>query len=165
VQRFGSKRGLLVAFCRRAAANASTPFEAAGKTELSPLRALRRALRASVESLTSRAALVNSLALLLEDVRDDELRAAAAEHARKTQEHIRLLVAAAVDAGELDVRDPGRHAAAIQAARDGALVQWALRGEGPLGDWVVDRLAPLLSGPGGGRRRARAQPSSRGSCP
>lgn len=144
IQRFGSKQGLLIAFARRGAQHGAEPFERASREESSPLRALRRALVYASRDVITRRKLANSLALLLEDVRDPTLRRAAAEQARKTESCIRQLLEQAVTRKELSTNDPAWLARLVHAAWNGALIQWGLRGEGPLDEWLSSLLDPLL---------------------
>ena len=151
LQRFGTKRGLLVAFARWAAAQADAPFEAAARRGGSPLTQLRRALLILAGPAANRREFANHLALLLEDVRDPDLRRAAAEHARRTEEQIAGLLRAAESAGELAMDDPARWARTLVAAWNGALIQWGLRGQDSLASSLDDVLGPLLQPRGPGR--------------
>lgn len=147
VQRFGSKQGLLRAFAQRAVAQATLPFVAARARESSPLRALREGLFASARELGGGRRFINSLSLLLLDLRDRQLRRAAAAHAERIEAHLCQLLEAAIDAGELQRTDPSARARLIYAAWNGALLQWALRGSGRVEDW----LGPVLDDAIGGR--------------
>jgi len=151
VQRFGSKRALMLAFAKHAASLAREPFEQARTQVAEPLGALRTALLIASRSTKGRQALTHSLAFLLEDLADEELRAHAARHARWTEASIRELLDCAVERGELASHDTARLARALQAAWNGALIQWAIRGRGSLASWisaVVDTLLePLTLGP------------------
>jgi AcrR family transcriptional regulator len=140
VQRFGSKQGLLRAFARRAAAQATAPFAAARAREPSPLRALRAGLIASARVFGERRSFIHGLQLLLEDMRDPQLRRAAAAHAERIEVELGQLLQAAIDAGELPRTDPSSRARLVYAAWNGALIQWALRGTGRVEDW----LGPVL---------------------
>jgi AcrR family transcriptional regulator len=151
VQRFGSKRALMLAFAEHAASLARQPFEQARTQVAEPLGALRTALLIASRSTKGRQELTHSLAFLLEDLADEELRAHAARHARWTEASIRELLDCAVERGELASHDTARLARALQAAWNGALIQWAIRGRGSLASWisaVVDTLLePLTVGP------------------
>ena len=151
LQRFGSKRGLLLAFARSAAASAGMPFELARREKSSPLAALQLALVSACSELKSRQEVANSLALLLDDLTDEDLRAAAVAHARATESSIRDLLDAAVTAGELRKTDTVELALSVQAAFNGALIQWALRGSGKFDSFLGRVLAPLL--PRQGKKR------------
>jgi AcrR family transcriptional regulator len=143
VQRFGSKRALMLAFAEYAANLARHPFEQAKLQIAEPLGALRAALVIASRPTKSRRELTHSLAFLLEDLADEELRAHAARHARWTEASIRELLDSAVAQGQLEPSDTARLARALQAAWNGALIQWAIRGRGSLAAWlavVVDTL-------------------------
>jgi len=145
LQRFGSKRGLMLAFAQTAAAEAATPFQRARSAIPSPLEALRTALVGASSDTCCRQEIAHSLAVLLDDIPDDEMRAAAALHARATERAIRALLDEAVSAGELGATDTGQLAISLQAAWNGAVIQWALRGSGTTLERFLDRvLAPLL---------------------
>jgi AcrR family transcriptional regulator len=159
VQRFGSKRALMLAFAEHAANLARQPVEQARAQVAEPLVALRTALLLASRS-TSRSkgrrprALTHSLAFLLEDLADDELRAHAARHARWTEASIRELLDSAVERGELASHDTARLARALQAAWTGALIQWAIRGRGALAGWIGAVVDTLLEPLTRGARRA-----------
>jgi len=144
VQRFGSKRALMLAFAEHAASLARQPFEQARKRVAEPLGALRAALLIASRATKGRQELTHSLAFLLEDLADEELRAHAARHARWTEASIRELLDSAVEQGELASHDTARLARALQAAWNGALIQWAIRGRGSLGAWISAVVDTLL---------------------
>lgn len=144
VQRFGSKRALMLAFAEHAANLARHPFEQAKLKISEPLGALRAALLIAARPVQGRTELSHSLAFLLEDLVDDELRAHAARHARWTETSIRELLDSAVAHGQLAPADTARLARALQAAWNGALIQWALRGRGSLGAWLTAVVDALL---------------------
>jgi AcrR family transcriptional regulator len=154
IQRFGSKRALMVAFANAEAAKAAAPFESARRTTRSPLGALRVALIGVSEHFRSRQDVANGLAVLLDDITNDEMRAAAALHAETTERAIHLLLVEAVAAGELKAGETGDLAKSVQAAWNGAIIQWALRGVGSFERWLAPVLAPLLGPPPGKRTRS-----------
>lgn len=160
VQRFGSKRGLVIAFAKVAAAEASVPFERARAATSSPLGALRAALIGASRPFRSRQEVANSLALLLDDITDDEMRAVAALHAVATEDAIRGLLDEAVRAAELEATDTAQLALCVQAAWNGAIIQWALRGKGGFEALLGRVLAPLLPGVAQ-QARGMQPPSSR----
>ncbi|MGP3964250.1 TetR/AcrR family transcriptional regulator [Nonomuraea sp. 3N208] len=151
VQRFGSKRGLLLALADHSAEIVPAPFLRAREAHDSPLAALHAALAELSEGVSTPEELANSLAFLQLDLTDPEFRARAAEHARRTRAEIAGLLADAVAAGELAGRvDPGRLARAVQIAYNGVLILWALTGDGPLEaamrDALDETLRPHLAG-------------------
>ena len=127
------------------------PFELARREKSSPLAALQLALVSACSELSSRQEVANSLALLLDDLTDEDMRAAAVAHARATESSIRDLLDAAVTAGELRKTDTVELALSVQAAFNGALIQWALRGSGKFDSFLGRVLAPLL--PRQGKKR------------
>jgi AcrR family transcriptional regulator len=144
VQRFGSKRALMLAFAEHAASLARQPFEQARTQVAEPLGALRTALLIASRSTKGRRELTHSVAFLLEDLADEELRAHAARHARWTEASIRDLLDCAVERGQLASHDTARLARALQAAYSGALIQWAIRGRGSLASWITAVVDTLL---------------------
>ncbi|GAA4963609.1 AcrR family transcriptional regulator [Nonomuraea thailandensis] len=145
VQRFGSKRGLLLAFAADAARTAAEPYERARREHASPLAALRAALVHLAEGVSTPEELSGSLGFLQLDLTDPDFRAHAAEHARRTRDEIAALLAAAVAAGELvEEAEAGPLARAVQTAYNGALILWALTGDGTLPDAMRDALGQAL---------------------
>ncbi|MEV0387389.1 TetR/AcrR family transcriptional regulator [Nonomuraea sp. NPDC050643] len=150
VQRFGSKRGLLLAFAAHATRTAAEPFRRARQEHGTPLAALRAALVHLAEGVSTPEELAGSLGFLQLDLTDPEFRANAAEHAHRTRDEIAGLLADAVAAGELaGDTEPGPLAGAVQVAYNGTLILWALTGDGPLagamGDSLDQTLRPYLA--------------------
>jgi AcrR family transcriptional regulator len=141
VQRFGSKRALLVAAASRSAARAGSALPAAGDA---PLDALVDGLVALTELTRDPAAFANHLALLQLDLADPELRALAVAHARGLRRAIRALLDGAVAAGELEPCDTGALAAAVHAAFHGAQLDWAVDRRGTLARRVRRALDAVL---------------------
>lgn len=132
-ERFGSKRGLLLAAARHAAQARLADGDAVD------------ALVALAAGVGDRRAFAHQLALLELDVSDPEFGAAAAEHAARVQ-------------GQLAERlgDAGL-ARALHVAYNGSLVLWAQSGSGPLEGTLRADLEAVLRAWGG----ARAAPSPR----
>ncbi len=156
VQRFGSKRGLLVAFARQCAERAEHPFQVAATHDRGPLQTVRDALAISTKDLRTRQQVAASIAMLLADLNDPELGEAAARHATTTRSAIKQLLDAAVEAGQLPPTDTEALAVCVQSAFNGALVQWALCGSGRLQTFVSRVLDPLLQGGPRARQRTRS---------
>lgn len=149
VQRFGSKRGLLLAFAKEVGPGARRPFEQARRLHDSPLGALRAALTGTASGLRSREEVANHLTFLHLDLTDAEFHEHARTHALLVREEIAALLEDAAGAGELaEGTDCARLARALQVTLNGALIVWALTGEGTLPDLVGalldDTLAPVL---------------------
>lgn len=156
MQRFGSKRGLLLALTRSSLEGTLEPFQAA-------LAADRPALEGLVNLLATCAGmfvkspeeLANHLAFLQMDLSDADFHAIALEQAKQIRAGIRLLLDRAVEAGELQVQDTLRLAQALQAAYNGSMVMWAIYREGKVEDWVRQDMEAVLASLRG-RRESRA---------
>ena len=136
IQRFGTKQGLLRAFGRHQAKRAAVREPVSDEP---PLKVLLGLLVSRAEKIGDRKAFVNSMAMLLEDVRDEQLRAAAARQAFSTELVIERLLD---DAG---YREPEKAARLVYAAWNGALIQWALKGEGTLERYVKRTVSEALA--------------------
>lgn len=138
LQRFRTKQGLLLAFARRSAKATPAIVESAERGGKGGVRALRASLVELAAKVGRREQLANSLALLLEDVRVPELRAAARKHAEAMESAVARHVGEAVARRELRLHGAATEDVAhvVYAVWNGALVQWALRGRGSIGDWV-----------------------------
>lgn len=147
VQRFGSKRGLLLTFARREAENAAAPFRRALAATKSPLQALRNGLITSTNRVDSRQQVVNGLAMLIVDLDDPELLAATQLHSGNVLAAIRELLEAAVAAGELDSPNLDKLARCVHCAWNGAIIQWAIVGELGFEIFLDQALSPLLGTP------------------
>ncbi|MFI7454133.1 helix-turn-helix domain-containing protein [Nonomuraea sp. NPDC049714] len=133
VQRFGSKRGLLLALAAHAEQTAHVPFARARQEHPSPLAALHAALAGLSAGASTPEQLAGSLGFLQLDVTDPEFRAHAAGHALRTREEIAALLADAVAAGELTpATGVAALARAVQTTYNGVLILWALTGEDTL---------------------------------
>lgn len=155
MQRFGTKRGLLVAFAERAADRAAEPFVVARERTRSPLAALRAALAHEAHDVV-RDSVANSISFLVEDLRDPDLLRAASRHASRVEREIQALLEQALAAGELVDAEPARLARVVSAVHNGALLQWALRGDGPASAWARRVLDDVLA-------QYRPRRASRGS--
>jgi AcrR family transcriptional regulator len=151
-ERFGSKRALLLAAARHAAGEVRVDRrEGAG----SPLAAAIDGLVALARGVGDRRAFAHSFALLQLDVEDAGFRAAAAEHFAAVERQLAALLDEARERGELVPQaDAGALARALHVAYNGALVVWAVTGEGPLEAALRADLEAVLvtsrsPGPGG----------------
>jgi AcrR family transcriptional regulator len=148
LQRFGSKRGLLLALSRRSTAGAAEAVAAAlarSKTG-SPLEALAHLLTGELGAVDSPDVLANHVGMLQLDLTDPDLRTEAQRHAATMRQGVEQLLRAAVDAGELGAgTDCARLAVAVDSTYNGALVTWALTPRGPLPAWVRHEVDFLLA--------------------
>jgi AcrR family transcriptional regulator len=145
VQRFGSKRELLLAFAGRAEESTRACFAAARASAPSPLEALHRALAELTDGVRDRTALANSLGFLQLDLTDEAFRALAAANARRANAEVEALLVEAATAGELSAAvDTAALARAVYVAYNGVLVLWALLDESALPDELRTAVDAVL---------------------
>jgi AcrR family transcriptional regulator len=144
VQRFGSKRELLLALVRRSATAAADRFPDETTRAVAPLQGLIEAMAAMTSGLTAEA-LSHHLAFLQLDLTDAEFRQLAGTHARAVRDQIRLCLDAAVTRKQLRALDTERLALSVQVAYNGALITWALEPEGPAERRVREEISAVLS--------------------
>ena len=133
VQRFGSKRQLLHAHARYAAATGDIGLAAPRTARASsPLRALRAVTAVHAQLAESPRAAMRNLAYLLNDLADPVLRRHLLRLRRAARAGYEQLLADAVVAGELRAdTNVEALARAIEVTLDGSYVAWTLYREGP----------------------------------
>ena len=145
-QRFGTKRGLLIASAARGPEVVGRTFAAAGEAEASPLQALQAALEGLTQALRTRESLANNLAFLQLDLVDPELRAHAVDHSRELRRGIERLLAQARSSGELvGATDVAALASTVYLTYNGALITWAIDGTGPLHRWLRAAIEAVMA--------------------
>lgn len=146
VQRFGSKRGLLLAMGEQAASGWADVFAAARARADSPLAALTQALTELTAHVSSPEAMANNLAFLQMDLSDPEFHERAAASLRDMRLLVAELLDDAVAGGELAPEtDTAALATSVLNAYNGALISWAILREGALADWLERELARVVS--------------------
>jgi AcrR family transcriptional regulator len=145
VQRFGSKRAMLLAHARHAAVTGDLGLTAPQPQTTSPLETLRTAAGMYASLAGSRRAAVRNLAYLLNDLGDPVLRRHLLRMSRTARSWYEQLLTDAVAAGELhlaaDVRSLAR---LIEATLRGSFLSWALYEEGAAADWLREDLDAVL---------------------
>lgn len=136
VQRFGSKRGLLLACAATAPASLPGEFARIRAAHRSPLAAVRGVADCMAAMIETPEAFANSLAFLQMDLVDADFQRHAAAHSRRMAGELTRLLDEAVSAGELRKTNTRLLARAIQAVISGALLQWAIDRDGT----VIERL-------------------------
>lgn len=144
VQRFGSKRGLMLALARQRTADARAAFAPARVRHPSPLEAMFEILAGLVRHAGTPEALGHHLAFTHADLDDAEFHQAAFEQARAMLDGIRGLLDQAVDAGELAECDTEGLARTVQTAWNGALATWAVYRQGSLAEWLRGEIEAVL---------------------
>jgi len=146
VQRFGSKRALLVALSERFALSAGPVFAGLRAAHRGPLATVRAYAACMADLAPTPDALLRNLAYLQGDLADEVLRGHLVENARASRREIEALLEAAVTAGELrrdvDVRALAR---TVETVIGGSLMSWATHREGKAVDWVGRDLEAVLA--------------------
>lgn len=145
VQRFGSKRGLLLALSAQSAASMDACFDAVRQTHASPLEALLDAATQMARFSTTPEELANSIAYLQIDLSDPDFHQHILTSSRAMQRGYAALLADAVTAGELAPCDTKRLARAVEAVAAGSLIGWAIHRKGKAETWVRNDLETLLA--------------------
>jgi AcrR family transcriptional regulator len=145
VQRFGSKRDLLLAVSAHAAETTPALFADLRAAHASPLAALRAYGDCMAAMGESPSALAHHLAYLQMDLTDPDFHRHTMTQAHATRAALRDLVAAAVDARELSGNvDPDALARTVEVTVGGSLMAWAFYREGRAADWVREDLDAVL---------------------
>jgi AcrR family transcriptional regulator len=143
VQRFGTKRKLLLATTIRGWNSLLETF-ARERTNASPLETLIGNLTDLTATARTREAIANGIAFLHIDLSDEEFHRHALVGANEWRDEIERLLKEAVAKGELEQTDTQRLAAAVLSTYNGALITWAMLGEGSVQDWLRSQMEFLL---------------------
>src|SRR5262245_58311685 len=144
VQRFGSKRGLLLAFAASGPAGLDEEFARIRGNSKSALAAVYATADCMAAMAQTPEMLANSIAFLQLDLSDPEFHRHAHTHSRAMQLWIKALLDEAVAEGDLACRDTARRARAVQTMMGGSLLQWAIDRDGKVNDRVRADLETLL---------------------
>jgi AcrR family transcriptional regulator len=145
VQRFGSKRGLLLALSAQSAGSMDACFEMVRQAHPSPLEALLTAATEMARFSPTPEELANSIAYLHIDLSDAEFHKHILESSRAMQRGYRALLDDAIEARELMQCDTERLARAVEAVAAGSLIGWAIHRKGKAEAWVRKDLETLLA--------------------
>ena len=158
VQRYGSKRALLLLLAERFAGSAGSVFEGLRGAHRRPLATLRAYAVCMAGLAPTPEALARNLAYLQTDLTDPDFRAHLLTNARATRREIESLLRAAVIEGELrrdvDIRGLAR---AIEALISGSLMTWACYREGSAATWIRRDLDAVLQAYLAPRRQSKGQ--------
>jgi AcrR family transcriptional regulator len=144
IQRFGTKRALLLATVKTAPAATSGQFAAARAKYASPMKALIELYVNCTGFASTPESMANGLAYLQIDLTDPEFHAITLAQFKTIREETRKLLDAAVAARELIPCDTAELARLIQQVNGGSMLDWAVFREGTLSDWVRRDLEALL---------------------
>jgi AcrR family transcriptional regulator len=145
VQRFGSKRDLLLALSERFSGGTSEMFAELRKGRRSPLATIRAYSDGMAHLASSPAALARNFAYLQIDLTDPDFRKHLAKQALATREEMQRLIREAIDAKELvpstNVKQLAR---TIEAVVSGSMMSWAFYQEGTAAKWMRHDLDAIL---------------------
>jgi AcrR family transcriptional regulator len=126
MQRFGSKRGLLLAFASSGSQNLGDEFARIRLKHRSAIAAVYDVALCVAAMADTPETLSNSLAFLQMDLIDPDFHKHALAHSRGMIAGIKALLDEGVEGGELQRCDTTRLARAVQALIGGSLLQWAI---------------------------------------
>ena len=145
VQRFGSKRDLLLKLSERFSEGTTEMFAQLRRTHRSPLAALRAYGECMAGMAATPAALIRNLSYLQLDLTDPDLRKNLAIQAQGTREQLQKLIREAIAARELLPTTNARQLArTIEAVVGGSMLSWAFYQKGTAAKWMRDDLNAVL---------------------
>jgi len=145
IQRFGTKRGLLLTLCRSAPSAVPQQFAAARAKYKSALTALIELYVECTAFAPTPEAMANGLAYLQIDLTDPDFHAITLAQFRALRQETQKLLDESVAAGELRPCDTARLARLIQHLNGGAMLSWAVYRQGSVAAWVRRDLEALLA--------------------
>ncbi len=157
VQRFGSKRGLLLAFASLAAEGTDEEFAAIREKCPDPVDAIREFVRCVAQMASSPEAVSNGLAFLQVDLSDPDFHQYSLVQARATLIEIRKILDEAVKDRIMVRCDTARLAFALNAIVGGAMVSWAVLRDGTAEEAMQQAVEMLIRPylrPAAAKRRA-----------
>lgn len=146
VQRFGSKRALLLTLSEKFAHSTSAMFESLRAADPSPLATLYAYADCMAQLGGSPEVLAHHLMWLHQDLTDPEFRRFTLVQARASRRELHRLITEAMAQGELGKAvDAAALARAIEITVGGSLMAWAVHQEGKATNWVRHDLDAVLS--------------------
>jgi AcrR family transcriptional regulator len=160
IQRFGTKRELLLANCKAWTADVAGQFAAARAKYGSPLKTLIELFVESSSFAATPESMANFLAYLQIDLTDSEFRAVLLTQFVTMRDETKKLLDDAIAARELKPCDTAELARLVQQVNGGAMLDWAVYRKGPLAAWIRRSVEALLAPYRSGRPR-KSRPSVR----
>lgn len=145
VQRFGSKRALLLALAGQHADSSEEFIRGLYEKLGSGVAALREYSACMAHLAASPAALARNLAYLQIDLTDADFRKHLAAQARGARAGIKWLIEVALDAGEIAGANSTTLARTVEAILSGSMMTWAYYREGTAANWMRDDLDAVLA--------------------
>ncbi len=144
VQRFGTKRDLLLAADKRGVDLWVDALDRS--TAASPLARIVEGLTLAVDGVATPELMVNSIAMLQLDLADPDFHAETLRGARAVRASIERNLSAALDAGELRAgTDVATLATLVETTYHGAMIGWAIHRDRPLADWMREQVEAVLA--------------------
>lgn len=137
IQRFGSKRNLLLSLARQGAGDDGGFLEGLSAQGRSPLETARAFLLCFAGLGASPKEMANHLAFLQIDLTDAAFHRITSRLFKANHEALSGLLAEAKQAGEIVGADPRALARLLLAVVNGSLLTWAVYREGPAATWLA----------------------------
>jgi AcrR family transcriptional regulator len=153
IQRFGTKRELLLANCKAWTADVAGQFAVARAKYGSPLKTLLELFVEFSGFAATPESMANFLAYLQIDLSDPEFRAVLLVQFATMRDETKKLLDDAVATRELKPCDTGELARLVQQVNGGAMLDWAVYRKGPLATWIRRAVEGLLAPYRPGKRR------------
>ena len=145
VQRFGSKRGLMLALAQVGVDGVEACFDAVRGSHPKPLDALMAAATEMTRHVDTPEEMANHLAFLQIDLSDPDFYRLMLENSTRILAGYQALLEEAIAAGEIVACDTRRLARAVGAVSGGSLISWAVMREGTAEAYVRKDLDTLLA--------------------
>jgi AcrR family transcriptional regulator len=163
IQRFGTKRDLLLANCKAWTADVAGQFAAARAKHGSPLKTLIELFVEVSGFAAAPESMANFLAYLQIDLSDPEFRAVLLVQFATMRDETKKLLDDAVATRELKPCDTGELARLVQLVNGGAMLDWAAYRKGSLAAWIRSAVEGLLA-PYRPRKRRKSRATRRVSA-
>lgn len=161
IQRFGTKRGLLLAVCGAGPASVPQQFAEGRAKHKSPLKTLVALYVACSSFASTPESMANGLAYLQNDLTDPDFHAVTLAQFKALRAETRKLLDEAIAARELVRCDTHELARLIQQVNGGSMLDWAVFREGSLARWLRRDLEALLRPYRMGRNNANSSGSAK----
>ncbi|MGB6676910.1 MAG: helix-turn-helix domain-containing protein [Terriglobales bacterium] len=144
IQRFGTKRELLLANCKAWTADVAGQFAVARAKYSSPLKTLIEMFAECSSFAKTPKSMANALAYLQIDLTDPEFHAVLLTQYATTRDETKKLLDDAVATRELKPCNTAELAGLVQQVNGGAMLDWAVYRKGSLAVWIRRSLEALL---------------------
>ena len=144
IQRFGSKRRLLIAFAESGRGQSEAFLEGLRREHRSPLAILRAFLLCFADMASTPEEMANHLAFFQMDLTDPILRKLTLEVLQDNEATVAGLLEEAVQAREVAGCDPEELAPVLLTVAHGSLLTWAVHRTGTAREWIARYLETAL---------------------